>query len=680
MNARAMIDLKALWVIAVLAIALAMAPTTTSTAAAPNAAPNAAGTMVSNTIITSDTTWLAADGPFTVQGRVQVAAGATLTIEAGAVVVVQQTIELEGGLTLAGSAATPVRLQADAPIFRGIGEYDEPSRQVRIEHAEIRGPAALTVPNTKYLGLTITDSQLTDIMQSSYLWYPTSLLLERNVFTNVNTLEIGTNHVSAIIRHNRFRSRSYFSGYNGASQIVSWAAYGTPLMVTGNVFEPSIRPRILEVSIDGAIDARSNYFSTTDRSAVDGWVRDKNDDLSLPSTVLLDPVLDAAPLEAPVVEPTRPTPVVGVMGDQQVTVSWSKPSSEGGTPVTGYTVTASPDGQTCTTTGALSCTVTGLTNGTPYSFTAVATNAVGDSPPATSAPVTPAGVPDQPAAPTAVHGDAQAVVSWTAASDNGSPVTGYRVAASPGGHSCTTTGALSCTVTGLTNGTPHGFTVVATNAVGTSPASAWSAPVTPAGVPDQPAAPAAVHGDAQAAVSWAAASDNGSPVTGYTVTASPGGQTCTTTGSLSCTVTGLNNGNPYTFTVVATNAVGDSQPSVASAPITPAAVVTTPTLPPTPVPTSTPGPTSAVPSRVETPKVIVRGRKIVVKWKPASANGSPITRYLIDISKGKDKTAKARARKGVFKGLKPGRYRVRIAARNAIGTSPYSAWVKVRIS
>jgi hypothetical protein len=58
-------------------------------------------------------------------------------------------------------------------------------------------------------------------------------------------------------------------------------------------------------------------------------------------------------------------------------------------------------------------------------------------------------------------------------------VTGYTVTASPGGRTVTTTGATTATVTGLTNGTPHTFTVTATNAVGTGPASAPSAPVTP---------------------------------------------------------------------------------------------------------------------------------------------------------------------------------------------------------
>jgi hypothetical protein len=75
--------------------------------------------------------------------------------------------------------------------------------------------------------------------------------------------------------------------------------------------------------------------------------------------------------------------------------------------------------------------------------------------------------------------------------------------------------------------------------------------------PAAPAAPSAVAGDRQVLVTWAAPAANGSPITGYTVTAAPGGATCTTTGALSCTVGGLTNGTAYTFTVVATNAIGN---------------------------------------------------------------------------------------------------------------------------
>ena len=88
--------------------------------------------------------------------------------------------------------------------------------------------------------------------------------------------------------------------------------------------------------------------------------------------------------------------------------------------------------------------------------------------------------PSSPGAVSAVGGNAQAAISWSAASANGSPVTGYSVTASPGGASANTNGATTSTVmSGLTNGTSYTFTVTATNAAGTSPPSAPSNAVTP---------------------------------------------------------------------------------------------------------------------------------------------------------------------------------------------------------
>ena len=90
-------------------------------------------------------------------------------------------------------------------------------------------------------------------------------------------------------------------------------------------------------------------------------------------------------------------------------------------------------------------------------------------------------------------------------------------------------------------------------------------------------------------MTWTKPADNGSTITGYTVTSS-GGQTCTTNDAdtLTCVVTGLTNGTAYTFTVTATNGRGASAASVASSSVTPADVASssvTPAPAPTPVPT-----------------------------------------------------------------------------------------------
>ena len=129
----------------------------------------------------------------------------------------------------------------------------------------------------------------------------------------------------------------------------------------------------------------------------------------------------------------------------------------------------------------LSATVTGLTNGTAYTFTVTATNAAGTSDPAApSAAVTPVGVPNPPTGVIAVAGDAEATVTWSApASDGGSPITEYTVVSDPGGVTAVVDGAtLTSTVTGLTNGIAYTFRVTATNAAGTSNPSAPSSAVT----------------------------------------------------------------------------------------------------------------------------------------------------------------------------------------------------------
>ncbi len=176
-------------------------------------------------------------------------------------------------------------------------------------------------------------------------------------------------------------------------------------------------------------------------------------------------------------------------------------------------------------------------------------------------------VTGKPDAPTNVQAEAvgtsAARVTFSAPTSNGSPITGYRLYDATGAKvaDCAST---VCVVSGLTVGRSYTYTVTAVNAVGESAHSASSS-VSISGAPSQPAKPSVTAGNTTIDVSWTAPADNGSPITGYTVTAStangPAASCSTTGGDTSCTISGLRNGENYTVTVVARNAKGDSPAS-----------------------------------------------------------------------------------------------------------------------
>jgi hypothetical protein len=283
----------------------------------------------------------------------------------------------------------------------------------------------------------------------------------------------------------------------------------------------------------------------------------------------------------PVTVPSVPTIGTATAGNGQVSVAFTPSADTGGAAVT-YTVTSNTGNHTAA--GLTSpLLVEGLTNGTSYTFTVVASNIAGSSDPsAASASVTPVGPPSVPTIGTAVLGSnsGEAIVSFTAPGSNGgATITNYTVIPSSGIAQSAT--ASPYTFTGLTNGTSYTFTVVANNSAGfSSAASDSSNSVTPAPtsvVPDAPTNVIATAGNSQVTVAFTApANDGNSSITGYTVTTYTGTPSVfvkdvlVNTPATSVAVTGLTNGTAYTFTVVATNGVGSSAASAASASVTPA--------------------------------------------------------------------------------------------------------------
>src|SRR5439155_992852 len=212
----------------------------------------------------------------------------------------------------------------------------------------------------------------------------------------------------------------------------------------------------------------------------------------------------------PATAPAAPSNVTAIPGDASATVSWSAPN-DGGSPITGYTVTpyigSTPQASTVVT--GTSTTINGLTNGTAYTFTVTATNAIGtSSPSAPSAPVTPSAV----AAPPFVQQTAAQAAGVTSESVSlpAGLVGGHRLVVEVGVWSGT-----NAVATGVTDSAGDTFTRVSqrTASDGTE-LSVWTAPVT-GGAGKTPSISATVSGAADVgvlAMEYAGLSTDANPV------------------------------------------------------------------------------------------------------------------------------------------------------------------------
>ncbi len=259
------------------------------------------------------------------------------------------------------------------------------------------------------------------------------------------------------------------------------------------------------------------------------------------------------------------TPTLTSVASHTVVLAFS-PAATNGAPIDKFAVAdSSGKAYDCATAP---CTVTGLTNGQAYTFTARAHNEVGWSTSSPqSQPATPDQVPDPVSGLAAVAGDTTAALQWTAGHVDGTPITVYDVQISPdpgnGPTQKVTAPGTTLKWSGLTNGTQYTFQVRAENAAG---AGQFGTPaqVIPFGTPKTMAAPTATPADSAQphekaiTVTWAAADGNGRDITSYTVT-----QTANTGPSspqtiqaplTQATFTVASDGTGYQYSVTATNA------------------------------------------------------------------------------------------------------------------------------
>ncbi len=319
-------------------------------------------------------------------------------------------------------------------------------------------------------------------------------------------------------------------------------------------------------------------------------------------------------LQARVLAPGPPTGLTATAGNGQVTLSWKPPVSDGGAAIIGYDVylgTSSHGESASPVNKALisgtGYTVTGLTNGTTYYFTADAVNDADlHSAVSSEASAGPLTVPGAPGGLAATAGNGQVSLTWTApASDGGAQITSYNVyqgtTQNVGGKPVASPAGTSVTVKNLANGSTYYFKVTAVNTAGEGPASGAvsAAPASPVTNPGAPTGLTATAGNGRVALSWSApAADGGAAISGYLIYrgTSPGGEShVPVNGTLiqgtSYTVTGLANGTAYYFTVAAVNAAKHQGSASGQASATPVST----TGPATTGPATTP--TSAHPTR-----------------------------------------------------------------------------------
>lgn len=302
----------------------------------------------------------------------------------------------------------------------------------------------------------------------------------------------------------------------------------------------------------------------------------------------------------PAARPRIPFDVQASNSGRNITVTWTAPPS-GGSPISSYTVEFCSGGCTTwrsrTVSGnppATTTTLTGLTEGTTYRVRVRANNQAGESGWSVSDTAT---TPTRPGTPTnltiTTFGNDDLTATWTAPTAV-SGISHYNVqrctarANNLGVWSCIsgwsnagTATDTSHVVTGLLGSTSYSVRVQAANAAGTS---GWSNTYTittdPPTAPETPSEFTATAGNRQVRLSWTAPATNGARIQRYTITCTNNGtpvpnsnhrcdqaspdNTYTTTGT-SYSISGLTNGNSYTFTVLATNSAGDSSTTSASA-------------------------------------------------------------------------------------------------------------------
>lgn len=239
-------------------------------------------------LLQADMTLTKANSPYQITEPIQIPEGVTLTVEEGVEIFANSGKELfyvNGTVRVLGSAAQPVRITSKGTVF-----YPKNARTARIEvrYAAIdgQGNSSLVAPTgySQNAHYSFTDSDFTNFGYYSYIWYPLSFIAERNVFSNSPGFSVGFDgrygNPAPAFRNNLFIGAPK-STYGKQYWIEAWASYGSTLEVSGNTFSGGPYTAIWTTTTYDVqqLNARANYWGSTDAVVVANMVKDKSDGL-----------------------------------------------------------------------------------------------------------------------------------------------------------------------------------------------------------------------------------------------------------------------------------------------------------------------------------------------------------------------------------------------------------------
>jgi fibronectin type 3 domain-containing protein len=387
---------------------------------------------------------------------------------------------------------------------------------------------------------------------------------------------------------------------NGGSAIVQYRVYrsttsGGPYINIANTTSTSY--------VDATVSNGIPYYYVVTAENIKGESGLSNQASATPATV-----------------PSIPQSLTATEGNNQVSLTWTAPSSNGGSAITQYrvyrsTINGGPYTNIDNTTNLFYVDIT-ASNGILYYYVVTADNDKGEGGFSNQVAATPATIPGAPQSVSSTKGNNQVVLNWVAPiSNGGSAITQYHIYRSTTSGGPYTEIGFSVTLTytdnTVVNGNIYYYVITSENSKGEGGFSNQVSAI-PSTIPSVPQSLQLTIGNNQIVLNWTTPlSDGGLTITGYRIfrSLSSGGSYIEigTSGTLSYIDNTANNGNTYYYIVKAFNTEGDSLAS--------SEVLGTP---------------STFPSSPQNLQGDGQNNTIIISWNaPVSDGGSTITQYQV---------------------------------------------------